>query len=98
MIKENILNEISQESLVEVFTTNIQCKVQAETTLKKLQTAFPESKINFDINETELPYPAGHTILRVENHTINAEDIIRIVNLSGFRCDILEDKKRCTDN
>jgi len=78
--------------LVEVFTTNIQSKIQAERILNPLEKNFLELKINFDLNETELPYPCGHSILRVEGNTINSESIISILNQSGFKCDILEDK------
>lgn len=77
---------------VEVFTTNIQSKIQAERILKMLESHFPKLKINFDLNETVLPYPCGHTILRVEGNTINSEKIIAIIKKSGFMCDILEDK------
>lgn len=77
---------------VEVFTTNIQSKIQTERILKMLESSFPKLKINFDLSETEQPYPCGHTILRVEGNTINSEKIIEIVNQSGFICDILENK------
>lgn len=78
--------------LVEVFTTSIQNDIQAEHTLQSLAGCFPELKMNFDLNETDLPYPCGHTILRVEGDTINSKEIISIVNQSGFKCDVLEDK------
>ncbi|MGO1245237.1 MAG: hypothetical protein ACTMH4_14225 [Sphingobacterium sp.] len=77
---------------VEVFTTNIQNKIQAEHIVKILESSVPKMKINFDLCETELPYPCGHTILRVENSEINSGNIISIVKQSGFMCDILEDK------
>ena len=78
--------------MIEVFTTNIQSKIQAENILKTLEKSFPELKINFDLSETKFPYPCGHSILRVEGNTINSESIISIINQSGFKCDILEDK------
>ncbi|OPB87922.1 hypothetical protein BAS06_12075 [Elizabethkingia miricola] len=77
---------------VEVFTTNIQSKIQAERIVKILESCFPKLKINFDLFETELSYPCGHTILRVEDNEINSENIISIIKKSGFMCDILEDK------
>ncbi|WP_245725327.1 hypothetical protein [Paenimyroides marinum] len=78
--------------MIEVFTTNIQSEIQAIRVLEILEKNFHELKINFDLNETNLPYPCGHTILRIEGKVINTEKVLSIVNKSGFRCDILEDK------
>lgn|GEM_PF-379571 len=91
------LNKITAEKTlkfggIEVFTTNIQSKIQAERIVQILESSFPKLKINFDLCETELPYPCGHTILRVEDNEINSEIIISIIKQSGFMCDILEDK------
>lgn len=78
--------------MIEVFTTNIQSEIQAISVLEILEKNFPEQKINFDLNETALSYPCGHTILRIEGKVINTEKVLSIVNKSGFKCDILEDK------
>lgn len=78
--------------MIEVFTTNVQSKLQAKPILKLLQNNFPELLINFDIDDSEIQIPFCHNILRVEGATINAEKIMAIVNQSGFQCDILEDK------
>ena len=78
--------------MIEVFTTNVQSKIQAEPILKLLQNNFPELLINFDIDDSETQNPFCHNILRVEGATIIAEKIMAIVNQSGFQCDILEDK------
>lgn len=92
MAKEKNLKRNRIGVLVEVFTTNIQSKIQAGRILKKLEKSFPKLKINFDLSKTRLPYPCGHSILRVEGNEINSENIISIMNQSGFMCDILEDK------
>lgn len=78
--------------MIEVFITNIQNEIQANHVSYMLKNGFPELKINFDLNETNLPYPCGHTILRIEGNIINTEKVLSVVNKSGFRCDILEDK------
>lgn len=78
--------------MIEVFTTNIQNEIQANHVSYMLENVFPELKINFDLNETNLPYPCGHTILRIVGNIINTEKVLSVVHKLGFRCDILEDK------
>jgi hypothetical protein len=78
--------------MVEVFTTNIQSKCQSEALSETLRDKFPHLRINFDLVQTRLPYPCGHSVLRVEGNEIDAESIRSVVHQSGFLCDILEDK------
>lgn len=78
--------------MVEVFITDIQNKMQAKEVSNIIQSENPNLKINFDLNETELPFPCGHTILRVESDILNTGKILEIVNNEGFNCEILEDK------
>lgn len=78
--------------MVEVFTTNVRSKLQAEPVLKLLGTSFSNLEINFDIQDSDSRIPFCHNILRVEGATINAEKIIALVNQAGFQCAILEDK------
>jgi len=78
--------------MIEVFTTDVQNEIHAKQLLSMLNNYFSQLKINFDIEVTQLPYPCGHSILRVEGRLINSEKIINLVNKSGFKCDILEDK------
>jgi hypothetical protein len=78
--------------MVEVFSTNVQTKMQAEGILKVLESSFPESKINFDLDDLESTSPCCHSILRVEGAAIYSEIVISIVNKAGYMCDILEDK------
>ncbi|SPW29535.1 Uncharacterised protein [Elizabethkingia miricola] len=77
---------------IEVFTTNIQSKIQAERIVQTLESSFPKLKINFDLCETELPYPCGQRFYELKDNEINSEIIISIIKQSGFMCDILEDK------
>jgi len=92
MAKEEITKGGEAGAFIEVFSTNVQSEIQAQLILETLEKSFPELKINFDLNETKLPYPCRHSILRVEGTTINSESLVSIINQSGFKCDILEDK------
>lgn len=71
--------------MVEVFKTNIQTTGQAKAVQEILFNTFPDSKINFDLDNCE-------KILRIEDATIHSDIVISLVNKSGFMCDILEDK------
>lgn len=78
--------------MVEVFITDIQSKIQAESVLYAIRNNNPGLKINLDFNETDLDFPCGHTLLRVEGENINSENILTTTTEMGFRCAILEDK------
>ena len=78
--------------MVEVFTTNVLSKIQAEPVLKLLENSFSNLEINFDIQDSQSQVPFCHNILRVEGATIEAEKIIALVYQAGFQCAILEDK------
>ena len=78
--------------MVEVFITDIQNPKHAERVITTIQQENALFKIDFDLNETELSFPCGHTIIRVEGHSINSDKIIAIVKNQGFNCEILEDK------
>lgn len=78
--------------MVEVFISDIQNVIQAERILNTIQKENDGLKINFDLNETELDFPCGHTILRIEGTKINSEEIMKTVRNQGFNCEILEDK------
>ena len=78
--------------MVEVFITDIQNNLQADIILNNIQNDNIDLKINFDLNETDLSFPCGHTILRVEGNKINSDKILETVRNQGFNCEILEDK------
>ena len=88
------MNNINQplNSIIEVFMTDIRNSVQAEQMQKVLKNSFPVLKFNFDLENSEAPFPCGHSILRAEGETINSEEIILILNKAGFKCEVLEDK------
>jgi hypothetical protein len=69
--------------MVEIFKTNITKDCVAENVLQELLKYFPDSIINFDLEDCD-------KILRVENGLILPETIIKIVHEKGFECDILE--------
>jgi hypothetical protein len=78
--------------MVEVFITDIESELQAINVVSIIKIENIALKINFDLNETDLSYPCGHTILRVEGSKINSENILNSVKNQGFKCEILEDK------
>ncbi|RCR67883.1 hypothetical protein [Larkinella punicea] len=77
---------------IEVLITDIKNNIQVEHLVKNLKDSFPTLKINFDLSETKLPYPCGHTVLRIEGSQKLSEEIKSILIHSGFKCAILEDK------
>ncbi|HRE76298.1 MAG TPA: hypothetical protein PLL09_00595 [Flavobacterium sp.] len=77
--------------MVEVFITDIRNKNQADKILSLIQNENAALKISFDLNETDYPFPCGHTILRIEADEIKSENILEIVTNLGFRCAILDD-------
>ncbi len=78
--------------MIEVFITDIQNKTKADEILSIIQNKNTDLIINFDLNETDLPFPRGHTILRIKGDKINSDKILAIVKSQGFNCEILEDK------
>ena len=77
--------------MVEVFITDIKKQVQAKRMIETLEPVFPELRFNYDMDETELSFPMGHTVLRVEGKNIDAEQIISIVKKLGANCEIMKD-------
>ena len=78
--------------MIEVFTVNIQSKIQSEQIIQILGENFPLLEINVDLSETKLPFPCGHSILRAEGAMIQSDKIMTQVRNAGFMCEILEDK------
>ncbi|WP_276165399.1 hypothetical protein [Zobellia alginiliquefaciens] len=78
--------------MVEVFITNIDKRAQAKGIVKMLGLVFSELKIDFDLDETALPFPKGHTVLRVEGKHIDHVKIMRLTREFGIRCEIMEDR------
>lgn len=68
--------------MVEVFQTNVEKIKHSKMLAKQLLCSFPKSKISFDLNDCD-------RILRVEGENIQFQQIIQILNLNGFQCQIL---------
>lgn len=68
--------------MVEVFKTNIQEIGLSELLIRQLLDHFPDSRINFDLDDCD-------KILRVEAETIVPERIIEILNANGCYCEVL---------
>ena len=78
--------------MIEVFITDIPNKTQAGRVSSRILVENTDLKVNFDFNGTDLAFPCGHTILRMEGDVVNSYEIIAVVNESGFKCAVLEDK------
>ena len=70
--------------MVEIFTTNVPQKEEADKILLLLGTHFPHHKINFDLEDCD-------KILRVEYANVQAEKIAEIVQQCGYQCNLLQD-------
>jgi len=70
----------------------MQTEIQVDAISSTIKNENTGLKINFDLNETDLPFPCGHTILRIEGSKIFAGKIIATVRRLGFNCEILENK------
>lgn len=57
-----------------------------------LTRSLPSLKIHFDLNETNLPYPCGHTVLRVEGTGAHLNQIKSTLLLHGVKSEEMEDK------
>jgi hypothetical protein len=70
--------------MVEVFKTNVQSHYDAITLKEILLKEFPDIQINFDLDDCD-------KILRTEGKNIPISDIIQIVKMEGFFCEIIEE-------
>ena len=68
--------------MVEVFKTNIQDVGESVMVVQKLRHHFPESRINFDLEDCD-------RILRVEGLHIASETVVWLLNTSGYQCEVL---------
>ena len=69
--------------IVEVFKTDVRENVVAEELVSLLQQHFPNSKINFDLEDCD-------KILRVEGANFTTGKVMQLVNEHGFKCAVLE--------
>jgi hypothetical protein len=69
--------------MVEVFKTSVNDPEEAKQLLERLNGHFPQSKINFDLEDSD-------NILRFEARNVNTPHIINILTGLGYACDVLE--------
>lgn len=77
--------------MVEVYVTNIEEVDQARRLVKNLGLIFPDLRFAYDMNETSLPFPAGHTVIRVEGAVFDAELILALIRDAEFKCEIMDE-------
>lgn len=68
--------------IIEVFKTNVQEESQCKVIIEKLLEHFPNSSINFDLEDCD-------KILRIHAPTISNTKIIAILNSHGYFCEAL---------
>jgi hypothetical protein len=68
--------------IVEIFKTNVNEIELAEKLVRQLLNQFPDSLINFDMEDCD-------KILRVEAPAVIPEKIIAILNSNGYSCKVL---------
>ncbi|MEN2398795.1 hypothetical protein GKZ90_0003370 [Flavobacterium sp. MC2016-06] len=68
--------------MIEVFKTNVQEESQSEFIIGKLLEHFPNSHINFDLEDCD-------KVLRVHSTSISNQKIIEILNTHGYLCEVL---------
>lgn len=69
--------------MVEVFVTNVKRVAAAKEIVALLRRNFPESKINFDLEDRD-------KVLRVEGEDFQPGKIVMLVNETGFHCQVME--------
>lgn len=69
--------------MAEVFKTNVQQDKQAKKLIAVLYSHFPDSKINFDLEDCD-------KILRVEGRNVTPHHVVSLVEKMGFNCVELE--------
>jgi hypothetical protein len=70
--------------MVEVFKTNVQRTEQARKIIGQLKIHFPNSRINFDLDDCD-------KVLRIDSkRLLSSAEVIRALNESGFFCEMLD--------
>ena len=69
--------------MIEVFTTNVQEATEAKTLVALLSRHFPDSRINFDLDDCD-------RILRVEGKNFTPTKVMLLVQEKGFACAVLD--------
>lgn len=69
--------------MVEVFKTNVQEFAEAQNLVALLRRHFPDSKINFDLDDCD-------KVLRVEGNDLRIEKVMTLIMEKGFLCKVLD--------
>jgi hypothetical protein len=69
--------------MIEVFKTNVQEESQCQIIIAKLLEHFPNSSINFDLEDCD-------KILRVHSSSISNKKIIELLTALGYSCEVLD--------
>jgi len=69
--------------MIEVFKTNVQEFSEARMLVALLSRHFPNSKINFDLDDCD-------KVLRVEGNNLRIEKVMTLVTQRGFLCTVLD--------
>lgn len=69
--------------MVEVFKTNVQEFAEAQNLVALLRRHFPNSKINFDLDDCD-------KVLRVEGNDLRIEKVMTLIMEKGFLCAVLD--------
>ena len=69
--------------MVEVFKTNVADPCEANELVDLLAGHFPESKINFDLDDCD-------RILRLEGYDFTAKTVINVLEKAGLKCQVLD--------
>lgn len=68
--------------MVEIFKTNVQEPGTAQLLLRLLSHNFPNSRVNFDLQDCD-------KVLRVEGEWVQAERVIELVCACGYEAAVL---------
>ena len=68
--------------MVEVFQTDVKQVQQADSLINELLQHFPDSKINFDLDDCD-------KILRIEGLNFLADKVMMLLKEHGFNCRLL---------
>lgn len=69
----------------EVFKTNIENREQASHIIQLIESNFPNSQVNFDLEDID-------RIMRVRNSQNQVDGIIELMNKHDISCEILKDE------
>jgi hypothetical protein len=69
--------------MVEVFRTTVKKAKEANLLIERLESYFPGSRINFDLDDCD-------KVLRVEAESVAVDQVIGLLNDVGFSCSVLE--------